>query len=375
MQHTQEIHRLATLDTRPHATVSLYLGLDRSRDGRLTNLGQLLKDAEQHLGGNGNAEAWESLRPDLEWATRLVEELPLGPERGLAMFSCSAQEVNEVFTLPLVVPNLLEVGPVPYIRPLAALAGDHGQTMAVLVDKRQVRFFEGFLGMLAEREDLEMASEPPEIQRDGDRGRAGDSRLGRRAEELTARLYKEAAAQLLERCQAGKCQQVVIGGARGATELFKEFLHPYLLDRLAGVFNLDVAAPLAELQKKVAEVQLGHRRQRQQGMLKSLQEGLGPGGKVATGLNQVLAALYEGQVHTLFLRRGYRPAGGSCPSCGRLRHVAGKCPLCGRQMTPVNDVANLAVASALSQGANLEQIEGASPLDDLGGIAALLRYA
>ena len=36
---------------------------------------------------------------------------------------------------------------------------------------------------------------------------------------------------------------------------------------------------------------------------------------------------------------------------------------------------NLAVAGALTGGARLEQIDGASPLDELGGIAALLRYA
>lgn len=375
MQHTQEIHRLASLDTRPHTTVSLYLGLDQSRDGRLSKLGQLLKDAEQNLGGNGNAGRWESLRPDLERATRMVEELPLGPERGLAIFSCAAQGVNEVFTLPLVVPNLLEVGPVPYIRPLAALAGDHGQTVAVLVDKRRVRFFEGFLGMLGEREDMELDAEPMDTERDGDRGRGGDARLGRRVEEITSRLYKEAAAALLDMCQTGKCQQVVIGGVRGAAEQFKEYLHPYLLDRLGGVFNMEADATALDVQREVARVQSDERRLRQDKMLDSLREGMGPGGKVATGLNQVLAALYEGQVHTLFLRRGYKPAGGSCPSCGRLRHMAGDCPLCGQRMTPVADVANLAVASALSQGARLEQIEGASPLDELGGMAALLRYA
>jgi peptide chain release factor subunit 1 len=41
----------------------------------------------------------------------------------------------------------------------------------------------------------------------------------------------------------------------------------------------------------------------------------------------------------------------------------------------VSDVVNLALAQALESGAILEQIDGDSALDDLGHIAALLRYA
>lgn len=375
MLQTSEINRLAALDTRPHQTFSLYLGLDQSRDGRLARLAQMLKDAEQHWGGNGNAQAWQALQTDIQKATRLVGELPMGPQRGLALFSCQAQGLDEVLTLPLVAPNLVEIGPSPYIRPLAALAGDHGQTVVVLIDSRQVRFFDGYLGMLTERQELALQGESPAKQSDGARGRGGNSRLGRRADEMAARLHKEAAAQLLDMCQAGKCQQVIIAGAKTATEAFKEFLHPYLLDRLGGTIAMDVGAPLAEIQKQVAQVQFVGRRQRQEGMLTSLMEGMGPGGKVATGLNQVLASLYEGQVNTLFVSRGFKPAGGFCPNCKRLRHVAGSCPLCNAELTPVNDVVNLAVASAMAQGARLEQIDGDSPLNDLGHIAALLRYA
>ncbi|MBU1156424.1 MAG: hypothetical protein KJ921_11260, partial [Proteobacteria bacterium] len=77
----------------------------------------------------------------------------------------------------------------------------------------------------------------------------------------------------------------------------------------------------------------------------------------------------------LFVRRGHTASGGCCPSCGRLRHVAGRCPICNQAMTQVDDVVNLAVAGALVGGARLEQIDGDSPLDELGGVAALLRYA
>lgn len=87
----------------------------------------------------------------------------------------------------------------------------------------------------------------------------------------------------------------------------------------------------------------------------------------------MLVALHDGRVHTLLLRRGFTQEGWSCPACGRLRTEAGDCPLCGAAMTHVDDVVNL--ARALKSNAALKQVDGASALDNMGGIAALLRYA
>ena len=124
----------------------------------------------------------------------------------------------------------------------------------------------------------------------------------------------------------------------------------------------------------VTEAQAHARKERQKKLLATLKDNLGPKGQAATGLNQTLAALYEGRVHTLFVNRGFVAPGGSCPSCGRLRHMAGDCPICGEEMTPVTDVVNLAVARALASGADLEHVAEGSALDEMGGIAALLRY-
>lgn len=375
MTHTIDLHQLAGIDTRPHHTLSLYLALDSPREGRLQALAQMLKNKEQQMNNNGSAEFWKELEPDVERMVRYVEELPSGPHRGLALFTCSAREVFAAHTLPLSVPNLMELGPAPYIRPLAALAGDHCRTLVVVLDKRRARFFEGFLGQLAEQEDLAMSSEAAPLERDGDRSRADDKRSSRRADEAMGRLFKEVNNKLMAMCEQRDCQQILVGGPKSAVDAFLGQLHPYLEERLGGSFICEAGASLNQVSRQVAQAQPAARRRRQERLLATLADNLGPGGQAATGLNQVLASLYGGQVHTLFVRRGYTAPGGSCPSCGRLRHVAGECPLCGEKMTPVSDVVNLAVARALESGATLEQIEGPSQLDQLGDIAALLRYA
>lgn len=375
MNHTIDLHQLAGIDTRPHDTLSLYLALDASREGRLQTLAQMLKSKEQQMSGNGSASAWKSLEPDIALLTRYVEELPLGPDRGLALFSCAAQGVFSAHTLSVLVPNLMELGPAPYIRPLAALAGDHCPTLVVVLDKRRARFFDSFMGHLVERTELELTSEAAPLERDGDRGRAGDKRTSRRADEALSRLFKETNQRIAEVFEDKKYKQLMVGGAKGALDAFLGQLPHPLAERLGGSFNCEAGATISQVSQEVALAQPAARKGRQERLLATLADNLGPGGQAATGLNQVLAALHAGQVHTLFVRRGFTAAGGSCASCGRLRHMAGQCPLCSEEMTPVSDVVNLAVARAIESGATLEQIQGDSKLDELDEIAALLRYA
>jgi len=375
MTPTPDLHHLAGIDTRPHPTVSLYLALDQSRDGRLGSLAQLTKLKEHEEQDNGGARAWSLAADDLERIQRFVEELPLGAERGLALFACQEAGLFSAHTLPVAVPNLMELGPGPYLRPLAALAGDFCPSLVVVMDRRRARFFAGQLGELEELEELELASEETSTQRDGGQGRAGDKRTSRRADEALAKLCKDVGGTLMEAFRPGGYRQLLVGGSKSAFEALVPGLHPYLAERLVGTFSCEAGAGLGQVAQEVLRLQPAARRVRQERLLAKLADNLGPGGQAATGLNQVLAALHGGQVHTMFVRRGGTAPGGSCPSCNRLRHTAGACPLCGEEMTPVADVINLAVAQALASGAALEQVDGDSALDGLDGVAALLRYA
>ena len=146
MLQDRQLQQLASIRTTPHNTLSLYLALDQSRDQRLSALGELIKRKEQQLSGNGTAAMWSALSNDLQKMEKLVEELPAGPGRGLAVFACAPAGLFESLNLEVPVSNLLETGPAPYIRPLAALAGDLNHTLAVLLDGKKARFFRCFLG-------------------------------------------------------------------------------------------------------------------------------------------------------------------------------------------------------------------------------------
>jgi peptide chain release factor subunit 1 len=277
--------------------------------------------------------------------------------------------------LPVQVPDMVELGPAPYIRPLAALANDHCASLVVLLDTRRARIFDTFMGSLSEIEEMDPPTDLDVQSRDGGAGRAGNKKLSRHKQENTKLHYKDVSAKLMALIQDHGYEQLLVGGAKAAVEGLIPHLHPYLAERLGGTFTCDLGSPPAIITEAINGLQQEAHRNRQEILLAKLADNLGPRGLAATGLNDVLACLHEGQVHTLFVRRGYTAGGGSCHYCGRLRHVAGDCPLCWSTMTAVADVVNLAVAKALESGAKLEQIDGDSKLDDLGGIAALLRYA
>lgn len=375
MLDTNDLRRLAEMDTHPHPTLSLYLDLGQSREARLLSLGQMFKRKEQQLADNGKVPALKVLGQEQERVTRLVEELPVGPHRGLALFACQPRDLFSVYTFPLNLADRLELDPNPYIRPLVALAQDHCRALIVLLDQRQARFFLGHQGELEELVTARVDNPGLSLERDGSQGRAGDNQVARKNEEGLSHYYKQINQTLMDLMRDRDCRELILGGSKTRLEHFAPQLHPYLAQRLAGSFILDRSASPAAVAEQARSVQAQARRRRQERLLQNLADNLGPNGQAATGLNQVLASLYENQVHTLLVRKGFATPGGACPACGRLRHVDGLCPLCGQTMHPVGDIVNLALARALDSGAEVEQVEGASALDQLGGIAALLRYA
>ena len=343
MPYSQELYRLAEWDSRPDPTMSLYLSLDQTREGRLQIFSKLAKEAELQTKSNGSAGLWVSLQEDLRQAGKVVEELPLGPDRGLVVFSCLNQDRFEMKTLPLLVPNLLEVGPSPYLGPLAAMADDYPNTLTVVLDATGCRIFKSQMGSLDELSDLPFNGGPAAWESDGNQGRVGDNRIARREEKARQIQAKEINQALLDIFMAQGCRQLLVGGSKSSVDALLAELHPYLAERLAGSFTCDLQCSLAAISQAVNQVQENAIREHQERQIELLNNSMGPTGKAASGLNQVLAALYEGKVHSLFVSRGYKAPGGACQSCGRLRHTAGDCPLCGQEMTPVDDVVNLAV--------------------------------
>jgi hypothetical protein len=81
-------------------------------------------------------------------------------------------------------------------------------------------------------------------------------------------------------------------------------------------------------------------------------------------------------VQTLLVDRNYRVPGWRCQECEWVGLAAAECcPACGAATAPLMDAVGELVRSAILENGQVEVEEDIPALDELGGVAALLRYA
>lgn len=116
-------------------------------------------------------------------------------------------------------------------------------------------------------------------------------------------------------------------------------------------------------------------RQEERAAIAQLQEGLGTGGRAASGLPDTLAALHERRVETLLITPAFDQAGARCPSCGMLQgQGGGSCPADGTALQPVEHLRDAVIEATLAQDAAVLVMRHHPDLEEHQGIAALLRF-
>ena len=106
-----------------------------------------------------------------------------------------------------------------------------------------------------------------------------------------------------------------------------------------------------------------------------IKDNVGSAGRGAAGFDDVLGALQRGQVQTvLLIATTGRRDGVAATATGRLA-PSESCPVCGGGTSKVADAVAELIRLAVLQSAHMEVGEEISALDEMGGVAALLRYA
>jgi peptide subunit release factor 1 (eRF1) len=96
--------------------------------------------------------------------------------------------------------------------------------------------------------------------------------------------------------------------------------------------------------------------------------------RAAIGLEQVLLALEERRVGTLFYQASLDASGVLCPMCGWIGAGGESCPLDGTPLHVRANILNDAVQSAVGQSAEMLSLHDGAELAPFGGIAATLRF-
>jgi peptide chain release factor subunit 1 len=371
------LRTLADWDTGTLPVVSVYLDVDGRRYPRPQDYEQRLDpllhpvreafeaavDREARLSLNGDAHGIDDFV-----RTRFVR----GSTRGLAVFSCSRARLWEVVELPRDVRDQIEVGPIPDVRQLEALAERFERVCTVLVDGTSARIFFSGLGRIEEDPDVLVDDVPGRHEQGG----WSQGRYQRHIGEHRKGHLKHVAEALFGRFQERPFDHLVLGGPDEAVAELEGHLHDYLRQRIRARLHLPVkTTSAAEVLERTVELEDRMEREEERAVVDEVVAQVSAGRNAVAGLRPVLRALADARVARLVVAIDVRAAGTSCPSCGRLAEAnGGRCETCGAEVADVPDVVEAAVAQAFRQGADVQIVEEDGELHRLGGVGAILRF-
>ena len=361
--------RIADLRSPGGALISLYAGRP-SPGGFAALLSDLLKPIrERSLQLDRLIQ--KSVRNDVEQIRDLADELELDSAPGYAVFASSLDGTFVVEPLSHQVADVSTIGPRPYMRPLRA-SPRALRSGVIIADSILARTFIAMEGIVDEVK-APMAADIGSRTWGGFSG-YDEHTVRSRAEELTARLWRDAGERLLERHLRQPFDYVAVGGHEEAVEEIARALHPYLARLPRETFNVNAQTiGLPALRAEVSAMDREMRRHRQGALAGRVCDTAWSGGNALLGLGDAIEAANAQAIDTLVVAGPFTRPGVICDSCGHLARGGETCPVCGAGLFPVDDVVGALMESAVTAGGLVSQISVATPLDS-HGVGALTRF-
>src|SRR5579862_7178408 len=329
---------------------------------------QALREAEKD-GRNGNVGG------DLQRILELAEKWKGTRARAKAVFACSAKNIwREVDLPPLLAKSHLFVNRRFHLKELAELMGSQPRLWVVFLDRHRARFFDLHLDEVHEQEALFHAL-PHRGRGDGFAGYdAGHAE--RSVNDEVLHHFKNVAEVLKLGVEREAFDRLVIGCQEIHWREFEAHLHPYVKQRLLGRFAAEVGTVTKKLvreqgERMVTESLAQHRHEQVEEVLSQARSN----GRGVTGLRRVLRSLEMGEVQVLLMADNYSAHAVECTNCGHLdAHMVAYCSVCGRSTQELEDVCEAIVPAAIRRDVELVYVKGEPEFENVGGIAALLRF-
>jgi len=369
----EELKDLASYRDDENLIVSFYHPLEKgepTEEGDIIRLKNLINEAQAARGDWTSAQA-KSVSSDLARIEGLVMEERVMRKGGLAIFACSATDLWKVYRLPGRAGSLLVVDHAAWMRPLIEILNRHKLYCTVLVGKGRARVFLLNPAKVEERSDIFGV-----VPGRHDQGGWAQARYQRYHDDRVMRHLKDTADQTFSLLQNEDFQRLFIAGTEELVSEFIEHLHPYLKDRLAGTFPMEMVASPKEVQEQTLLVASELRKIYDRDALEKLRGEVHTGNLGAAGLDDTLHALQKGQVLMLLVNEDFSAPGVRCERCGSLS-LMDPCPFCGEATEALDDIVENMVSQAFIQNCEIRFITGENKprLAELGSIGALLRFA
>lgn len=315
--------------------------------------------------------AAKSVRTDTDRLLDLASRIEADQSPAAAIFTSEADGIFEYLSLDEPVAPVATVGPRPYLRPLRARPRPV-RVGVVIAETSRARTHVAFDGDLREV--------GPELTADVGKGNFGgfggyeEHRIRARADEVAAKMWREAARRLLDEHKSEPLDLMVLGGHDESLEAIAEQLHPYLRALPQGRVNVDPRAlSVSELSAIVDQHVDDHRRTQTESLLEDLLAEIDRGGQAVSGLARVLHACNAHAVSHLVVSGPFAKPGVMCDGCGWLSRTGDECSVCGGAVFAVDDIVAEAMESTLEAGGDVDVVDVASRLD-ADGVGATLRF-
>jgi peptide chain release factor subunit 1 len=369
----EELRELARYRMEEHFICSLYYPLEKgepTEEGALIGLRNLIGDALSEREGWTGAQT-KSVSDDLDRIESLVTEEMMMSSGGLAVFACSADDLWKVFHLPVKVGPMLVVDHGTRMRPMIEFLNRYQRYCTVLVGKGKARLF--VLDAAGVEEHSGVFGEVPGRH---DQGGWAQARYQRHHDDRVMRHLKETADEAFALLQKVDFQQLFVAGTEELVSEFEEYLHPYLKDRFAGAFPMEMISTGTEVQEQTLSAARQLTDADIEGAIENLRAEVHMGNLGAAGLEDTLQALQKGQVLRLLVHEDFTTSGQRCTRCGLLS-LASPCLFCGGEAEALSDMVESVVTEAFLRNCEITFVAAADGerLEEMGGIGALLRFA
>ena len=352
MQLDALIDRLVALPPSAFPVVSLYLDGRPDQHGHETYSVFVRKElAARTRELPERSPARDSFQQDAERILAWLGEQARPSANGLAIFACAGGGgLFEAVQLDAPIEeNALFVGARPRVSPLLRLADQYRRYAAVVLDTHTARIFVMGLGRIeAEGEIENVKTSRTEV------GGWSQARFQRHVDNFALQHVKEVVENLDAITRQEGIGGVVFAGDDVVMSLVREQLPKHLEEKLAATVRLEVIASEKEVMERTqAAMREADARMDSETVARVL-DAQRAGGLGAAGLDEVRAALTNGQVHELLIS--------AIPA------------IAVEKGEDAADVMEELVAQARQTSALVHFVEDRALLESVGGVAARLRY-
>lgn len=313
----------------------------------------------------------KSVEADIHRIRGEAERLEFEAVPAYAVFASAVNAIYQIKPLAHPVPSRSTLGSRPYLRPLRTEPRP-SRTAILVADRAAARVFVGYDGSIAE-DGAPLSAETGKANFGGFAGYEEHTVRGR-ADEVAARLWREAGQRLLDSHQEAPFDSIVIGCHEESVDDIRNQLHPYLRALPHGTFPVSPSeVSVHRLRHEVDEQNRSIREEREMALVSAMMAAASRGAGAVVGLADTLRMANVQGISDLVVAGSFSRPGVMCPACGFLGRDGTGCEVCETALHQVADVVAALIDATVEAGGLVHQVVVGSVLDR-NGVGALTRF-